>query len=208
MTNNDSNVSKATPAHTLVEDLLAFLTGAIFAALGVQFLVNAGLITGGTVGMALLAGGLSGWPFPWVYLLINLPFFIFGLVIGGWRYIVRSVVAVLLVSVASRGLPLVIEIGRADAAVSSLVGGLLVGVGMLIVIRHGGSLGGLNILSLYLQERIGVSAGKTQLTVDTTIIGLSALLLSAGNALLSILSVVAINIVLITNHKAGRYSGY
>ena len=137
-----------------------------------------------------------------------MPFFAFGLAIGGWRYIVRSVVAVLLVSIASRGLPLVIEIGRADAAVSSIVGGLLVGVGMLIVIRHGGSLGGLNILSLYLQERIGVSAGKTQLAVDTSIIGLSAMLLSAGNALLSVLSVVAINMVLITNHKAGRYSGY
>lgn len=43
---------------------------------------------------------------------------------------------------------------------AAVVGGLLCGTGMLILFRHRASLGGLDTLVLYLQERLGWRAAR------------------------------------------------
>ncbi len=207
MTSPSQN-AKPAPRHSLIEDILAFATGAAFAALGIVFLKYAKLVTGGATGLSLLLSQWADLPFTWVFLAVNLPFYLFGFLTGGFRLFFKSVAGMLAVAAASRLMPELVELGRADPVVCAVVGGLLLGVGMLILVRHGGSLGGLNILSLYIQDRWGFSAGKSQLLVDAAIIGATAFSLSASAALLSLLSVFAINLVMITNHKAGRYQGY
>jgi len=49
-------------------------------------------------------------------------------------------------------------------------GGLLMGVGFIVLFRHQASLGGVNILALYLQDKYGVRAGKVQMAVDVVIL--------------------------------------
>ena len=114
----------------------------------------------------------------------------------------------LCVAVAVKLLPLVFAIGEVRPIIAASMGGLLLGVGMLIIIRHKGSVGGTNILSLWIQDKYNFSAGKVQLILDALIIGSAVYFTGAQNAMLSLVSVVAINIVLITNHKKGRYTGY
>jgi uncharacterized membrane-anchored protein YitT (DUF2179 family) len=193
--------------HTFIEDALAFATGATFAALGICLLKNAALITGGATGITLLLCNLTGMEFALMFLLVNIPFFMLGLVTSGFRYLVKSAAGMFVVALATRALPQLIHIEPVHPLLSATLGGLLLGVGMLIIIRHGGSVGGLNIFSLYIQEKAGISAGKVQLAIDAAIIVTSAFAYSAQGALVSILSVVAVNLVLITNHKTGRYSG-
>jgi len=71
-----------TPAaaqHTVFEDAQALVTGTLFVALGVSMYAHAGLLTGGTAGLAFLVHYATGWRFGLVFFMINLPFVWFAL---------------------------------------------------------------------------------------------------------------------------------
>jgi uncharacterized membrane-anchored protein YitT (DUF2179 family) len=61
------------------------------------------------------------------------------------------------------------------------------------------------VLALYLQERWAWRAGKVQMGVDCVIVLLALWTVEPARVLYSILGVVAMNIVLVLNHKPGRY---
>jgi uncharacterized membrane-anchored protein YitT (DUF2179 family) len=88
-----------------------------------------------------------------------------------------------------------------------VAGGGLVGVGLLILFRHRTTLGGVNILALYLQERHGIRAGWFQLGVDCAILAASFFVLPWQNVLLSLIGATVINVTLAINHRPGRYMG-
>ncbi len=88
-----------------------------------------------------------------------------------------------------------------------MIGGLLIGVGLLILFRHRFSLGGINLLALYAQERLGLRAGYVQLGVDALIVLAALLILPIEKVGLSLLAAVVLNLVLAVNHRPGRYNG-
>ena len=67
---------------------------------------------------------------------------------------------------------------------------VLIGVGLLILFRHRASLGGFNILCLWLQERYGLSAGKIQMGMDCSIVLSSALVTSWSVLFLSVFAAI------------------
>ena len=70
----------------------------------------------------------------------------------------------------------------------------------------GASLGGLNVLVLRLHDRFGWSTGKVQFAFDAVILLAGAVVTADLRRLgLSVLAVVAINLVLVYNHRKGRY---
>uniref|UniRef100_UPI0035675F66 YitT family protein n=1 Tax=Pseudomonas sp. TaxID=306 RepID=UPI0035675F66 len=77
----------------------------------------------------------------------------------------------------------------------------------LMLFRHRASLGGVNILALYLQERLGLRAGKVQMGIDVAIVLAAVFIVSLDKVALSILGALALNLVLAINHRAGRYMG-
>ena len=88
-----------------------------------------------------------------------------------------------------------------------MIGGLLVGMGLLILFRHQACLGGLNIVSIWLQRRRAVRAGAFQMAVDSLIVAASFLAVTPATLALSVLGAVAMNLVLAVNHRPGRYLG-
>ncbi|CAK2538952.1 hypothetical protein VCRA2119O52_6340001 [Vibrio crassostreae] len=76
---------------------------------------------------------------------------------------------------------------------------------MLVIFRHKMSLGGFNILALFLQERFGIRAGKVQMALDCTIVVLSLFIVDVSLVLLSVLGAIVTNLILAMNHKPGRY---
>jgi uncharacterized membrane-anchored protein YitT (DUF2179 family) len=76
-----------------------------------------------------------------------------------------------------------------------------------MLFRHRASLGGVNILALYLQERFGLRAGKVQMGIDVLIVLGAVLVVPLDKVALSILGALALNMVLAINHRAGRYMG-
>ena len=91
---------------------------------------------------------------------------------------------------------------------AAIAGGLLIGAGFIILFRHHASLGGLNVLVLWLQERFGWRAGFVQLAIDLSILLCALRWMNAQQALLSIVAAVAMNFALAINHKPGRYTAF
>jgi uncharacterized membrane-anchored protein YitT (DUF2179 family) len=77
-----------------------------------------------------------------------------------------------------------------------------------VLFRHKASLGGLNVLVMWLQERFGWSAGKLQMGIDALILLASWPLMDAQRLGLSILAAAAMNFALAVNHKPGRYVAF
>ncbi|HLD65007.1 MAG TPA: YitT family protein [Pseudomonas sp.] len=193
--------------HPLWEDALALLFGTALVALGISFYSHAGLLTGGTVGLAFLLKYLLGWSFGQVFFLINLPFYLLAIWRMGWPFTLRTFCAVGLVSLFAELTPRWVGFAQLNPVYAALFGGFAMGLGLLMLFRHRASLGGVNILALYLQERFGLRAGKVQMGIDTVIVLAAVFIVPADKVVLSILGALALNMVLAINHRAGRYMG-
>lgn len=196
-----------TETHTIVEDLAAIITGTLLAALGVLVLSKAGLVTGGLVGVALLLHQSSHIGFSIVFATINLPFYILAVRKKGWGFTLKTFGSVLLLAYFSELIPSLLHLEGINPVFAAAAGGLLTGVGLLILFRHNASLGGFNILCLYLQERSGIRTGISQLIMDCTVLLLFAVLTNPLTAAVSLIATAILNLTLANNHRAGRYLG-
>lgn len=191
--------------HRPHEDLQALFTGTLFVALGVIMFKQAGLLVGGTVGLALLAHYWTGIDIGPAYFAVNVPFYVLAWMRMGAAFTVKTFAAVALLSAMVQFLPFAIGFSQLSPVLAAVLGGLLCGVGMLMLFRHRASLGGLNALVLYLQERFGVSAGKVQMILDSLIVVAAFMVVDPQRVALSVLGAVVLNLTLAINHKPGRY---
>jgi uncharacterized membrane-anchored protein YitT (DUF2179 family) len=110
--------------------------------------------------------------------------------------------------VLTEQLPSLLSIERVEPGFAAVAGGLLIGAGFLILFRHRASLGGLNVLVLWLQERTGWRAGYMQLALDLTILIASTPWVDAQRLARSILGAAAMNLALAVNHRPDRYVAF
>ena len=197
----------APPPHTLVEDLLSLATGVYVVSLGLCFLQAAGAVTGGTAGLALLLSYATPVGFGLLFVLINLPAFAVAAWKKGMAFTVKSLACVVGVSLATRFQADVLDLASLDRLYGVVAGNLLAGVGLLILFRHGASLGGFNIIALLMQEKLGLRAGYVQMVLDVAVVLGSAFVVEPGVVVLSAIGAVVLNIVLAFNHRPGRYMG-
>ena len=196
-----------TDPHRPHEDVMAMLVGTLFVALGVTFYTQAMLLTGSTAGLAFLLQYATGWRFGFWFFVINLPFYWLAVRRMGWSFTLRTFVAIGLVSLFSELTAGWIRIAWLQPFYAALMGGSLIGIGMLVLFRHRTSLGGINILALFLQDRYGWRAGYVQLGIDALIMLVGLLVLPMERVGLSVLGAVALNLIIALNHKPGRYMG-
>jgi len=191
--------------HRLHEDLQALLTGTLFVALGVVLFRQAGLLTGGTAGIAFLLHYATGWNFSAVFFAINLPFYWLAWHRMGRVFTIKTLAAVSLLSAFAEVIPHWLGIAFLSTPFAAVMAGLLTGTGMLILFRHRASLGGLNVLVLLLQEKRGWRAGHIQMGLDCTIVLTATAFVPWQQIAWSVVGAVALNLTLAINHRPGRY---
>jgi uncharacterized membrane-anchored protein YitT (DUF2179 family) len=192
-------------SHRPYEDVQALLTGTLFVSVGVVMFGHVGLLTGGTTGIAFLLHYATGWNFGVLFFLLNLPFYTLAWKRMGRAFTLKTFASVCLMAVLTNTLPSLIRFEMLNTFFTAVMGGLLMGTGMLILFRHRASLGGFNVLALYLQERFGWRAGRIQMALDSTIVLCSFAVVDWQHTALSVLGAVVLNQTLATNHRAGRY---
>ena len=197
----------AAPDHSLLEDVQALVSGTLLFAFAIVLFRQAGLLTGGTAGMAFLGHYASGWSFGLLYFLINIPFYIFGLLALGKAFTLKTFCAVALLSLYSEVLPRWIHIESIHPVFAAIIGGLLAGAGLLMLVRHRASLGGLGVMAIYLQKKRGWSASTLQMIADGFIVCGALAIVEPTRVALSILGALVLNMVLAINHRPGRYFG-
>lgn len=207
MTATTATSEASAERHRLYEDVLAMISGTMFVSLGTLIYTKTMLTVGSSAGLALLLSYTSGWGFGLIFFLINLPFYILAVKRMGWAFTLRTFTAVAMVSVLSKFNSQWIDFSHLDPLYATIIGGGLIGAGLLMLFRHRTGLGGINILAMYLQEKIGLRAGYFQLGVDLSILAAAYFILPADRLALSVLGAGVANLILAINHKPGRYMG-
>jgi len=198
-------MSAAIDRHTWFEDTQALLTGTLLISLGLTMFKHAGLLTGGTAGLAFLLHYASGVSFGKWFFVINLPFYWIAWRRLGRAFTFKTFAAVALLSVMTDGLPAVVAFERLAPAYAAVLGGLLIGTGFLMLFRHHASLGGVGIVAVLLQQDRGWRAGVVQMVVDGAIVLAAVWMVSPTRVAYSLLGALALNLTLAVNHKPGRY---
>ncbi|WP_311269872.1 YitT family protein [Sphingobium sp. WCS2017Hpa-17] len=194
--------------HSLAEDGYAIAIGCAFIAMGLMLLKAANLVTGGMAGIALLLSYLIPWSPAALFLLINIPFFLFAGRAMGMAFGLKTLFANVAIMGVGLAMPTALQIARVSPFFAALFGGSIIGFGILAIARHGAGVGGVGVVALILQRRRGWNAGRTQMLCDIAILLGSLPLLSFERFGLSVLSAAAMNMVLIVNHRPGRYIGH
>lgn len=201
----NNTLAVQTQPHSVLEDILAIIISTLMISFAVIMLRQAGALTGGTVGLAFLLHYITDLPFGVLFFLINLPFYYLAIRRMGWRFTIKTFCAISLVSVFSDVHQQFIHFDHLQPIYATLFGSLLIGLGLLVLFRHRGSLGGVNILALYLQDRYGIRAGKLQMGLDFAILLASFFVVTWPMLLASLAGAVVLNFIIAMNFKPGRY---
>ena len=197
----------AAEPHSATEDVVAIFTGVLMISVGVAFFTSAGLLTGGTAGLAFLLHYATGVGFGKIFFVLNLPFYWLALRKLGREFTLKTFVAVLLLSLMPEWQHQWLQMARIEPLYAAIAGGLITGTGFLALFRHRCSLGGVGIAALYVQDRYGWRAGKVQMAVDCCIVLLALWTVEPLRVAWSVVGAVALNLVLALNHRPGRYTG-
>lgn len=199
--------SGSTLRHRPYEDAVALVVGTLLISLGVSLYNRAGLLTGGTAGLAFLIHYVCGWAFGPVFFAVNVPFQYFAFRRMSRQFRIKTLCATVLVSGFSMLHPRFIHYDKLDTFYAAVLGAIVMATGFVVLFRHRASLGGVNIAALFLQEHHGIRAGKVQMVVDLTIVAASLFVVSPRVLAASLMGALALNLVVAINHRPGRYVG-
>ncbi len=141
--------------------------GAFLAAFAISvFLLPNSLIDGGTVGIALILSRLMGEQYLSLFLiLLNLPFIYLAYRYIRKTFIITMGVAVLLFAgflIVTAKIPPFLG----DPIEVIVAGGALLGVGVGLIIRHGGCVDGTEILAILINRKKGFTVGQVVLFIN------------------------------------------
>ena len=157
--------------------------GSVILAAGFVFFISPyKIVPGGVYGISIVihyltAGMLkwapSGFPIGLMGLILNIPLTIIGVKVLGPRFGVKTVVGFVLTSVFMDTItyffgeaPLV----EGDALLSSIFGGLMVGIGLGLIFKSKATSGGSDIVAMILAKYTKMPLGQLMIYVDSAIV--------------------------------------
>jgi len=153
-----------------------------------MFLLPSKLAAGGVSGISTLLFEVFRWNPALVQISINLPLFVIGLLILGKDFSAKTLVGTVFVPFSiwlTQGMDLHIK----EPMLGAIYGGIVLGVGLGIVYRGGGSTGGTAMIAQLLKKYRGLSSGFSQLLVDGIVVTASAFIFNLELALFAMISI-------------------
>ncbi len=167
---------------------LFMILGCALVSIGLEiFLVPNGLVDGGVVGMSIMASHVSGLPLGIFTFLFNVPFFILGYKHIGKTFTICTLFSVICLSIGVSVLHPVPGITH-DILLAAVFGGVIMGAGVGLIIRNGGSLDGTEIVAIILDKRVSFSIGEIVMFFNLFILGISSLIFGWDKAMYSLLA--------------------
>ncbi|WP_409251384.1 YitT family protein [Bacillus sp. SCS-153A] len=176
----------------LIYRFFFIIAGAGLAAISIElFLIPNNIIDGGVIGISLILDYLfSEIPFinfATLLVVLNLPFMYSGYKQIGKTFVISSLFGVVALAVIESLLHNV-EPFVTEEILATVFGGLTLGVGVGLVIRHGGSLDGTEILGILLTKRLPFSVGEFVMFINIFIFGWAAFVFGIEEAMYSIMT--------------------
>ncbi|UNC93745.1 YitT family protein [Candidatus Contubernalis alkalaceticus] len=164
------------------------LIGSLIMTLGLNmFLIPNIIASGGVSGLGIIIFHAFNIPVGLTILFSNVPLFIAAWKYLGMKFVIRSLAGSLFLPVLVEALSF-LPVLTTDLLLASIYGGILLGIGLGIVFRVGGSTGGTALAAQLLNYSIGLSTGQSLLGIDFVIIALAGLVFSAELAMYALIS--------------------
>lgn len=177
----------------------AVVAGNFLYALTVKlFLLPAGLVTGGTTGMALTVNYLTGIPISGFVLIFNVIMLLLGYKVLGKAFASTTLASTFLYPMALEIFDRLLEgvVLTEDILLCTLFSGLGIGIALGIVIRSGASTGGMDIPPLVLKQYFRIPVSISMYVFDVCILLSQAVFREAENILYGIVLVLIYTLVL------------
>ena len=177
---------------------VVFLGNVVMAAGTVLFILPAGLITGGTTGLGIIAEFLGDMPISVFTAIFNVVMFLLGLVCLGKTFAATTLVSTFCYPVILGMLQAVVGdfVLCEDLLMNVLFGGLCVGSSIAIVVRAGSSTGGMDIPPLLLQKFMGIPVSASLYVFDFIILLGQAAFTDTHHLLYGVLLIAVYSLVL------------
>ncbi|KAF1683953.1 MULTISPECIES: YitT family protein [Veillonella] len=150
-------------------------------------LVPKSIIDGGVVGLALMAAELTGISFSIYLVLINLPFLYVGYKLIGRSFTVATLFGVVCISIMSLYMHTITP-PDIDPFLASIFGGVILGIGVGLIIRNGGSLDGVEIVAIIMDKKSSFSVGEIVMICNLFILGAAGFVYSWNSAMYSLIA--------------------
>ncbi len=174
----------------LIKEFFSIVLGIFVAGFGLKsFLIPNGFIDGGITGISLLISFLTPISVSILIFILNIPFMFLANKQVGRTFAIKTFLAIL-------GLSLCLifvqyPVITSDKLLVAVFGGFLLGAGVGLAVRGGSVLDGTEVLSVYLNKKIGLSIGEIIFIINIIIFSFAAFILGIEAALYSILTYLA-----------------
>ncbi len=165
-----------------VRDYVWITVGLLMYTFGwTVFLLPYKIVTGGVTGLSAIIFYATGIPISYSYFFINLVLLIVALKILGWRFMIKTVYAIGVLSVLLAAAQWMMTtgpngqmymiLGPGQQFMSLVIGCMITGTALAVVFLHNGSTGGTDIIAACVNKYKNISLGRVLIAVDFVIIG-------------------------------------
>ncbi|WP_206812755.1 YitT family protein [Paradesulfitobacterium ferrireducens] len=164
------------------------LLGAAFASIGLEiFLVPNNIIDGGIIGISIILSYLFRQPLGIFILVLNLPFLLLGYKQIGKTFVLSTAFAVTGLAIGVSVLHPVPGLTQ-DELLAAVFGGIIVGIGVGLIIRYGGSLDGTEIVAIIFSKKSGFSVGEIVMFFNLFILSSAGFVFGWDRAMYSLIA--------------------
>lgn len=179
---------KKIPLKEVVKRAFLITIGAMIMAVGLEiFLVPNQVIDGGIVGVSIMLSHITGIKLGLFIFILNIPFFFIGYKQIGKTFAFSTLYGIIILSISTTFLHPVAAFTQ-DILLASLFGGIVLGIGVGMVIRYGGSLDGTEILAILSSKKLPFSVGEIIMFVNLFILASAGFVFSWDRAMYSLLA--------------------
>lgn len=155
-----------------ITDWVTIVFGSLIYAVAVScFTAPNNIAQGGLTGVSIMLNFVFNTPIGIATMVMNIPLLIWGLVENGKGYLAKTIVAIVVSSVAIDVISSFTTGYHGEKLLAAMFGGILSGTGLGLIFYRGGSTGGVDIVAQNLHKHLPfLSVGKLILLADALII--------------------------------------
>ncbi|MEK3875529.1 YitT family protein [Paenibacillus sp. FSL H8-0122] len=172
----------------LAQRIVMIVIGAAMMSVALEiFLVPNKLIDGGITGISIMLSHIFNIPLGILLTLLNLPFLVIGYKQIGKTFALSTLFAVIVMSIGTQLLHPVHPI-TVEPLLAAVFGGVILGVGVGLVVRYGGSLDGTEIVAILVSKRLPFSVGEVVMFFNLFILSGAGFVFGWNNAMFSLIA--------------------
>ena len=187
-------------SRAIIKEYLLIAAGTALIAFAVASIYDpSGFVTGGFSGLAIIVKQLTedllpgGVPLAVTNLVLNIPVFLIAIRLKGWKYIVKTLFATVMLSVLLGVLP-VIPLAAGYLLLTALYGGVVLGVGIGLVFLSQATTGGTDLIAAIIQHFWRhYSIADIMQVIDAVIVLAGAYLFGIQMALYAVISIYLVS---------------